>query len=261
MYTKALLLSKEIIVTVGSSCDFFTFWRQKIYNKHFLNINFKIAFLSFIVVAIDDFSGLLTAEKRNLSDHEKFQLLTKDYWPPEKFVFTKTKIYGKGRSFQMSWLKEYTWLVYSPSKDGGLCRVCLLFPPSSNNMNTGALVSFPKTKFNKANEILREHSKMRYHNDALLQAENFIKTVRFPEKAIASVVESSRVAQMDYNRKVLRSIVSSVIFCGKQNIAPRGNVESSTDKNCKNRGNFLALLDFREEAGDAIIAKHLRECA
>lgn len=118
----------------------------------------------------------------------------------------------------MSWLKEYTWLVYSPSKDGGICRVCLLFPPSSKYTNMGALVSFSMTRLNKANKILRQHSKTKYRNDAFLQAENFIKTMRFPEKAIASVVESSRVAQIDYNRKFLRSIVSSVIFCGKQNM-------------------------------------------
>ena len=156
----------------------------------------------------------------------------------------------------MSWLKEYTWLVYSPSKDGGLCRVCLVFPPSSNVANTGTLVSFAMTKCNKANEILKEHSKKKYHNDALLQVENLIKMMRFPEKAISSIIESSRVAQVEYNRKVLRSIVSSVIFCGKQNIALRGHMESSTGNNSKNQGDFLALLDFRAE-GDEIIAKHL----
>ena len=146
-----------------------------IYNKHFLSINFKIAFLSFVVEAIDDLAGLLTAEKRNVSDQEKVQLLTKDYRSSEKFVFPKIKTYGKSRWFQMSWLKEYTWLVYSPSKDGGLCRLYILFPPSSNYTKTGARVSFPMTKLNKANEILREHSKTKYHNDALLQAENFIR--------------------------------------------------------------------------------------
>lgn len=71
--------------------------------KIFLTINFKIVVLSFVVEAIlDDFAGLLTVKKRNLSDQEKFQLLTKDYTPSEKFVFPKTKIYGKNRSFQMS---------------------------------------------------------------------------------------------------------------------------------------------------------------
>ena len=175
-----------------------------------MSIKFKSALLSFVVEAIDDFAGLLTAEQRNLTD--QLQLLTKDYKPSEKFVFPKTKIYGKSRAFQMSWLKEYTWLVYSPSKDRGLCRVCLIFPPSSNTANTGALVSLAMTKFNKANEILKGHSKTKYHNDALLQAKNFIKMMRFPEKAIASVIESSRLAQIEYNRKVLRSIVSCNIL-------------------------------------------------
>ena len=136
-----------------------------------------------------------------------------------------------------------------------------MFSPSSNVANTGTLVSFVMTKFHKANELLKEHSKKKYYNDALLQAENLIKMMHFPEKAISSVIESLRVAQIEYNRKVLRSIVSSVIFCGKQNVALRGHMESSTDNSSKNRGNFLALLDFRAEGGDEIIAKHLRECA
>ena len=116
------------------------------------------------------------------------------------------------------------------------------------------------TKFNKANEILKEHSIKKYHNEALLQAENLIKMMRFPEKTILFVIESSRVAQVEYNRKVLRSIMSSVIFCGKQNIALRCHMESSKDNNSKNQGDFLALLDFRA-AGDEIIAKHLRKWA
>ena len=54
--------------------------------------------------------------------------------------------------------------------------------------------------------------------------------------------------------------MSSVIFCGKQNIALRGHMESSTGNNSKNQGDFLALLDFRAE-GDEIIAKHLSKWA
>ena len=77
-----------------------TFWRHTIYNKHFLSINFKIAFLSFVVDAIDDFAGLLTAEKRNLSDQEKFQLLTKDYRPSEKFVSRRLKCMAKAGRFK-----------------------------------------------------------------------------------------------------------------------------------------------------------------
>ena len=86
----------------------------------------------------------------------------------------------------MSWLKEYTWLVYSPSKDGGLCQVCLVFLPSSSIANTGTLVSFAMTKFNKANEILKEHSKKKNNNDTLLQAENLIM-MRFQKKRLSNL--------------------------------------------------------------------------
>ena len=56
----------------------------------------------------------------------------------------------------------------------------------------------------------------------------------FPKKVISSVIKSSRVAQIEYNCKVLSSIVSSAIFCRKQNIALRGHMESGTDNNSKN---------------------------
>ena len=39
---------------------------MKYITKISLTINFKIVVLSFVVEAIDDFAGLLTAEKRNL---------------------------------------------------------------------------------------------------------------------------------------------------------------------------------------------------
>ena len=135
----------------------------------------------------------------------------------------------------------YVASVQSFQRRGPLLGMSLVSTKFQQYAHTGAFVCFSMTKFNKANEILREHSKTKYHNDALLQAENFIKTMRFPEKAIASVVESSRVAQIDYNRKVLRSIVSSVMFCGKQNIALRGHIEPVRIKIARIEEIFLPL--------------------
>ena len=68
--------------------------------KIFLTINFKIVLLSFVVEAIDDFAGLLTAEKRNLSDQEKFQLLTKDYTHPKNLFFQRLKYMAKTGRFK-----------------------------------------------------------------------------------------------------------------------------------------------------------------
>ena len=77
-----------------------------------MSIKFKIALLSFVVEAIDDFAGLLTAGKRNLTDQEKFQLFTKDYMPSEKFVFTKTTIQYCAKAMQTSFaeIRGFSWL-------------------------------------------------------------------------------------------------------------------------------------------------------
>jgi hypothetical protein len=203
----------------------------------------------------DNFAGLLKpGAVEALSDHEKYVLLTKNFTPDEKFAFPKTNKYGRNRSFQLSWLKEYSWLVYCPSEDGGLCRVCMLF---SSNSNTGVLVNSVMKKFHKAKEVLRGHEKTKYHNDALLKVENFLKTMRCPAKSISSMIDSAKIAQIEYNRKVLRSIISCIIFCGKQNIALRGHREHNNEECAgNNTGNFLSLLKFRVEAGDELIATY-----
>ena len=59
------------------------------------------------------------------------------------------------------------------------------------------------------------------------------------------------------HRKVMKSIVETVVFCGRQNIPLRGHRDYSrlddpqdfqTDEN---KGNFRALLRFGISAGDA----------
>ncbi|KXJ14854.1 52 kDa repressor of the inhibitor of the protein kinase [Exaiptasia diaphana] len=178
----------------------------------------------------DNFAGpLKPGAVEALSDHEKYVLLTKNFTPGEKFVFPKTNKYGRNRSFQLSWLKEYSWLVYCPSEDGGLCRVCMLF---SSNSNTGVLANSVMNKLHKAKEILRGHEKTKYHNDALIKVENFLKTMCCPARSISSMIDSAKIAQIEYNSH-----------------------REDNNEECagKNRGNFLSLLKFRVEAGDEII--------
>ena len=64
------------------------------------------------------------------------------------------------------------------------------------------------------------------------------------------------------NRAILRSILKAVIFCGRHDIALRGNRESklATDEESRhvcNTGNFQALLRFGMDAGDQILREHL----
>ena len=62
----------------------------------------------------------------------------------------------------------------------------------------------------------------------------------------------------ELNRQKLRSIIKTVVLCGKQNIALRGHHDDSSRINeaSGNPGNFQALLNFRVEAGDKVLADH-----
>ena len=54
----------------------------------------------------------------SLTDERKYWLLTNAFRPTSEFKFPSKKEYGKTRSFQHPWLREYPWLAYSRIFDG-----------------------------------------------------------------------------------------------------------------------------------------------
>ena len=194
----------------------------------------------------------------SLSRQHKFSLLKSHFRPGDNYVFPKTKQNFKMRSFQASWLKTYPWLAYSESEDGGYCKCCVLLAHLASNITTGALVKLPMKNWNKAMDILKDHQKKEYHTTASLRADDFLQTAERPETSITSIIDNEAARHIAKNRKLLRSIISCIVFCGKQNIALRGHNESLSDEG-NNPGNFLALLKFRAEAGDDVLAIHLNE--
>ena len=73
-----------------------------------------------------------------------------------------------------------------------------------------------------------------------------------------STLRRERIAQ---NRLKLKSIAETIILCGRQGIALRGHRDDGTHTDCDpltNHGNFLALLQFRIQAGDEVLKKHLQ---
>ena len=129
----------------------------------------------------------------------------------------------------------------------------------ATNTAAGVLVKSPLKNFNKATDILKQHHKKEYHIAATVKAENFIRIMQEPQKAISSIIDTQRSTQIEKNRKLLHSIISCIIYCGRQNIALRGHVESTAGE--KNPGNFLALLKFRADAGDEVLVNHFNEAS
>ena len=59
---------------------------------------------------------------------------------------------------------------------------------------------------------------------------------------ITSQGEARKAANIECNHSILKSLARAVLFCGRQCIALRGDVENT--ETLSNPGNFLALLKF-----------------
>lgn len=77
---------------------------------------------------------------------------------------------------------------------------------------------------------------------------------------IANEIDTSRKKQVIENRSILRPIIETLIVCGKQNTALRGNNDSGKiyDESIEtNDGNFRSLLRFKSLT-DPILDRHLK---
>ena len=71
---------------------------------------------------------------------------------------------------------------------------------------------------------------------------------------------------MATNRQIVKSIIETLILCGRQNIPLRGHRDNLTDierdpEDSSGHGNFWALLKFRNRSGDHVLSKHLDKAA
>ena len=64
---------------------------------------------------------------RQLGDEERLWLYNNAFRPDPHHAFPAKEEYGKKRSFQYAWMKQFPWLCYSVSSNGGFCLTCVLF--------------------------------------------------------------------------------------------------------------------------------------
>ena len=101
---------------------------------------------------INDISHLV---RKKVTDDVKMDL--RNVWKPDEgFVFPKNKI----KSFQLHWLIQFNWLVYSKILDGGFCLYCVLFGSQTSERNSTKLKKLftePFTNWSHALEQFRLH--------------------------------------------------------------------------------------------------------
>ena len=189
----------------------------------------------------------------------RYEVISNVYKPESTLQFPSHEDFGKLRRFSREWLKQHSpWLGYSKELDGGLCIPCVLFASRNRcGQDLGTLVVRPLKTFNKATEILRKHATLHYHKNAMADLQSFLARMKQQRPSVLELMQSAHTIQVQKNRAKLLSILQSIIWCGKQNIALRGHRDDDkTLDDSQNPGNFKSLLKFRVEAGDEILKEH-----
>ena len=117
--------------------------------------------------------------------------------------------------------------------------------------NPGVLVGTPLTNYRKAHEILKKHVNKEYHKNTVTALKSVMSG---QQKAVSIQLSDIARNQVLIIEKKLSTIIDTIILCGRQNIPLRVHRESCSNVECSrslsaNKGNFFALLEFRELAG------------
>ena len=91
------------------------------------------------------------------------------------------------RSFQVKWLTEFQWLVFSPKTQGGFYIPCALFAKEEERKHLGQLVNKPFVNWKKKNEILPQHNEKLYHCKAVDLAKMFATRIENPTVRITAI--------------------------------------------------------------------------
>ena len=200
----------------------------------------------------------------SLSDTDKYQLLINHFTPQDGVPLAYLEVQKAGKSwkasFQLSWLNEYHWMVYSPSEKGGFCKYCALYAHIDKGF-LSVLVKSPFTKFGRAkgkDGILTNHPDNTYHKDACERTKAFLSTYQNPEARIDSQVSTEVQRRSDTNKHILNVIVETIFVLGTQGLAMRSHRDDGTADPLTNRGNFLALLEHTAKR-DPVLQEHLEK--
>ena len=159
-----------------------------------------------------------------------------------------------------------SWLTYSIDNYALYCIPCLLFSDEvlrgeGQQKNLGnAFVKAGFSNWKKQFEYVRMHEESQSHIDSKIAQVMFLKkkSMRDILEAQENVQEEARQRHIEANRKILKRVIDTVIFLGKQELAFRGRRESLANDPSVNIGNFLETLKYLANYDD-VIATHLEK--
>lgn len=155
------------------------------------------------------------------------------------------------RAFCATWYNKYPWLHYQEADDSVLCFYCVV--AEKRGLSSSAAVrsksaddAFIRTGFSnwkRALEKFEKHQNSLSHRDAMDQ-------VAGKNRDVGEMLRKGYGEQKAENRQMLKAIVSSVRFLGRQGLALRGRYkagENVDDRGGEHDSNFLQLLKLRAD--------------
>lgn len=203
----------------------------------------------------------------SLSDEELFKLINNVFTPSDDYIFP----YINKRHFQKSWLKQFSWLRYSKSKNGAFCISCVLFghrfPSKSGRIKK--LYLEPLQSWNNALKDFRHHetTKNGLHEFTFPVFFNFCSQMKGKTQPIDVIMDSQLKEKIRKNRLILHSIVDTVIHCARTNSSFRGHrddfkyLPKPGEWANQNIGVFNQTLNFAVRNGNTILSEHLSTCS
>jgi hypothetical protein len=195
-----------------------------------------------------------TAVGCSVSDSRRQKLCEAVWVPAEGYDFRgdAASLRGAGgtgtRYFRKGWLSEFPWLAYSRIHKGAFCAPCVLFKQNVESVANFVTQAF--TRYHVFHERARQHAASSTHLECLEKASNLRRCLS-TSSDVVSLQDKALRLQVEKNRRLLVPIVKSVLFCCEHDLALRGKLLSE--------GIFKDLLHFRVDAGDAVLASHLKE--
>ena len=159
---------------------------------------------------------------------------------PVDIQFPVTYFSSKARSFNQEWFRLYPWLEYSVLNDAAYCYPCRLFSLSPSTSSSRPEKAFTIAGFRDWKHATGSKGVLSTHNNCFSHKESMVAWEQFKSTAttgsVAEQLGSNRAEQIKKNRHYIKTVA---LLCSKQELALRGNNESSESLN---KGNFKEIL-------------------
>lgn len=184
----------------------------------------------------------------SMSSAQKLEILKNCWVPPASYDFGKDAVQRK-RKFKHTWLAEYTpWLAYSAKLKGALCVYCVLFPPAASSNTMGSFTLRPFVRYKDMHEFAKVHAASQCHKISTTSAKHFLQNMPVDVQLV-----SAHEKIIQDNKKIVASVIDTVIFCGTHDLPLRGKE--------LHEGLFEDLIKLKIQSGDVSLKAHSESCA